>query len=100
MFCPSCGAQNIEDAKFCRGCGENISLVPQAMTGHLPETASDHENVVGVTWGADGRRHKHKDRVPRLDKAISNFVSGIGFILVAFSVFLFAPAGRIWWFWM
>ena len=25
---------------------------------------------------------------------------GIGFLLVALSVFVFAPAGRIWWFWM
>ncbi|HYJ46115.1 MAG TPA: zinc ribbon domain-containing protein [Pyrinomonadaceae bacterium] len=102
MYCPRCGAQNIEDAKFCRGCGADIALVPQAMTGHLPETGHASENVVGVVWDPTGRRRRHRDRdaAPRLDKAVTNVFMGIGFLLVAFSVFLFAPAGRIWWFWM
>jgi hypothetical protein len=25
---------------------------------------------------------------------------GVGFMLVSFACFFFAPAGRIWWFWM
>src|SRR3954471_8396866 len=100
MFCPKCGTQNIEDARFCRGCGADIALVPQAMTGHLPETNPGHENVVGLTWDAGGRRRGRKDGAPRLDKAVTNIFMGIGFVLVAFSVFIFAPAGRLWWFWM
>jgi len=100
MFCPKCGTQNIEDARFCRGCGADIALVPQAMTGHLPETSSDHENVVGVVWDAHGRRIRRRNGVPRLDKAVTNVFMGIGFLLVSFSVFMFAPAGRMWWFWM
>jgi zinc-ribbon domain len=101
MFCPKCGTQNIEDAKFCRGCGADIALVPQAMTGQLPQSSSDHENVVGVVWDASGRRRlRHRDGEPRLDKAITNLFMGIGFLLVSFSVFLFFPAGRMWWFWM
>src|SRR4051812_28444125 len=98
MFCPKCGTQNIEDAKFCRGCGADITLVPQAMTGHLPEAGSDHENVVGVVWDASGRRRRHRQRggEPRLDKAITNVFMGIGFLLVAFSALRFAPAGNIW----
>jgi len=100
MFCPKCGTQNIEDARFCRGCGADIALVPQAMTGHLPETNSDNENVVGVVWDAHGRRIRRRDGAPRLDKAITNFFVRIGFLLVACCVFVFAPAGRIWWFWM
>ncbi|HEX8887546.1 MAG TPA: zinc ribbon domain-containing protein [Pyrinomonadaceae bacterium] len=101
MFCPKCGTQNIEDAKFCRGCGADIALVPQAMTGHLPESSSDHENVIGVVWDASGRRRlRHKGEAPRLDKAVTNVFMGLGFLLVATCVFLFAPAGRMWWFWM
>ncbi|MGH9903752.1 MAG: zinc-ribbon domain-containing protein, partial [Pyrinomonadaceae bacterium] len=37
MFCPRCAAQNVDDASFCRACGTNISLVPQALTGRFSE---------------------------------------------------------------
>ncbi|MGH9956462.1 MAG: zinc-ribbon domain-containing protein, partial [Pyrinomonadaceae bacterium] len=33
MFCPKCAAQNLDGASYCRVCGANISLVPQAITG-------------------------------------------------------------------
>ena len=36
MYCPHCGAQNVQDAKFCRGCGEDLRLVSQAVTKSLP----------------------------------------------------------------
>lgn len=32
MFCPKCGAQNGEEASFCRSCGEDLSLVSQALS--------------------------------------------------------------------
>ncbi|MGI9105935.1 MAG: zinc-ribbon domain-containing protein, partial [Pyrinomonadaceae bacterium] len=38
MYCPKCGTQNVDDASFCRGCGANVSLIPQALDGRLPET--------------------------------------------------------------
>ena len=32
MYCPHCGAKNSEsDARFCRGCGEDLRLVSQAV---------------------------------------------------------------------
>ncbi|MDQ3817785.1 MAG: zinc ribbon domain-containing protein [Acidobacteriota bacterium] len=102
MYCPKCGTQNIEDAKFCRGCGADIALVPQALSGSLPDAHSDREIVAGVVFDPTGRhRNRRRDGgAPRLDKAITNFFMGVGFLFVAFSVFLFAPAGRLWWFWM
>src|SRR5215212_944674 len=36
MYCPHCGAQNAQSTKFCRGCGEDLRLVSQAVTKSLP----------------------------------------------------------------
>ncbi len=36
MYCPKCGAPNDDEVKFCRRCGENLSVVVQAMSKHLP----------------------------------------------------------------
>lgn len=37
MYCPNCAAQNdIQEVKFCRQCGENLTVVAQAMSKHLP----------------------------------------------------------------
>jgi hypothetical protein len=41
MFCPKCAAQNLDEAKFCRACGADISLVPQALTGQLARVEDD-----------------------------------------------------------
>ncbi len=93
MYCPNCGTQNIEGASFCRACGANLSLVPQALTGHLPESVAS-----GGEEG--GRKGKKQDKQPSIEKAITNIFLGIGFLFVSFAVMRFAPAGRIWWFWM
>lgn len=31
MFCPRCAAQNLDDAKFCRGCGTSLETVALAL---------------------------------------------------------------------
>jgi hypothetical protein len=36
MYCPHCGTLNAEETKFCRGCGEDLRLVSQAVTKSLP----------------------------------------------------------------
>src|SRR3954464_6246829 len=36
MFCPKCGTQNDHDMKFCRAWGENLTVISQAMSKHLP----------------------------------------------------------------
>jgi len=36
MFCPKCGIQNDDEPRFCRGCGENLKVISQAMSIRLP----------------------------------------------------------------
>ena len=91
MFCPKCATQNIEGASYCRSCGANISLVPQALTGQLP-SQTDHN------LGRYTRRTFR--RQPTAEHGIAQIISGLGFLAVALCVAAFAPAGRIWWFWM
>lgn len=89
MYCPTCATQNADGTKFCRSCGTNLSLVPQAITGRLPEARR-------------GRKKKDfEDGGPaNLGNGITKLFMGLGFVLVAAGAFFFAPAGHIWWFWL
>lgn len=91
MFCPKCATQNLEGASFCRSCGANISLVPQALTGELARTAP--EEIV-----TEGRRGRKRAREVTLDKSFKNIFMGIAFLLVAIA--LSRSTGQGWWFWM
>jgi hypothetical protein len=97
MFCPKCATQNGDDAKFCRSCGTDISLVPQAVTGQLAARLSEADNSF------HGRRRSRRERhygPPSIERAVKNLFMGVAFIFVAFAVRTWAPAGNIWWFWM
>lgn len=97
MFCPKCATQNLEDAKFCRSCGTDISLVPQAMTGQLAARLSAEDDKL---HGRRRSRREHRDGPPSIERAVRNLFMGVAFIFVAFAVKTWAPAGHIWWFWM
>ena len=86
MYCPNCAAP-IEGVKFCRGCGTNVALVPQAMSGELAE----------LTEGSSRLRHRG---IASVERAASTFFSGVGFVLVALAIAEFMPGGASWWFWM
>jgi len=92
MFCPKCASQNLEGASFCRVCGANISLVPQALNGQLPVATGETDAGCGV--GVRRRRGKE----PTIDQAVRHVFMGIAFLLVA--VALSFSIGRGWWFWM
>src|SRR5262249_22084007 len=57
-------------------------------------------------WGGrdEGRRRhrsqRDKEGPPNLGRGISNSFFGLGFVFVSLACYFFAPAGRIWWFWM
>ncbi|HWQ31253.1 MAG TPA: zinc ribbon domain-containing protein [Blastocatellia bacterium] len=99
MFCPRCAAP-IEGTKFCRSCGANVSLVPQALSGNLPVQHPVNQEPEGFEYGRHGRRRRHRDHAPSLASGIQRTFMGIGFVLVALGALVFAPAGRLWWFWL
>jgi len=92
MFCPKCAAQNLDGASYCRVCGANISLVPQALTGQLP-----YANEGGLSRAERRARRRHRE--VGLDTAFKNAFMGIAFLLIAI-VLLFSRMGTGWWFWM
>ena len=89
MFCPKCATQNADGASFCRGCGANISLVPQALTGQIAPAEEEapvlHER---------GRRRRQLT----LDNAFKNIFLGVAFLII--SIVLSRTIGQVWWFWM
>lgn len=90
MFCPKCATQNLDGASFCRSCGANISLIPTALQGQLPEPAEPYY---------EGRRDRKHRKEPRLEHAFKNVFMGIAFLFVAMAL-SFSMMGRGWWFWM
>jgi hypothetical protein len=100
MYCPKCGAQNIEDAQYCRGCGENISLVSQAMTGHLPEKRTVGYDAAGKPYDETGRRIHREKGPPRLDKAIKSGFMGLAFLIIAFILAFTGDRRHDYWYWL
>ena len=93
MYCPKCAAQNVDDVKFCRVCGTNLSLVPQALTGQLPEAPADHRH------GRQRGRDREHGGPPNIGHGITKAFVGLGFLMVALALSV-SPAGRFWWYWM
>lgn len=89
MFCPKCATQNVDGASFCRSCGANIGLVPQALTGQLPTAPeSDRHEYL--------RSRRARRGPPSLEKGIASVFMGIGFIIAAIAVMLKFPGGFTW----
>ena len=90
MFCPKCATKNLDGASFCRTCGANISLVPQALTGQLAQPPVEEE----VYEGRRGKRAKELT----LDRAFKHIFMGFAFFIIAIA--LSRTIGQVWWFWM
>ena len=108
MFCPKCAAHNIDDAKYCRVCGADISLLQQVMSGQLnTELESADEPAVDKRSSRRKRKEKEKekedkekDKPPTFEKAFENIGVGIAFLATSIMIAIFMPGGRMWWFWM
>lgn len=92
MFCPNCATQNLDGASFCRGCGANISLVPQALTGQPMVQQPDADF-------SEGRRRRRHGRELSLEQSFKNFFLGVAFLIIAIALSRTAM-GFTWWFWM
>ncbi|HVF57151.1 MAG TPA: zinc-ribbon domain-containing protein [Pyrinomonadaceae bacterium] len=98
MFCPKCATQNADDAKFCRACGADISLVPQALNGQIAErpVAADETHL-------DGRAHlrrQERGEGTSVERAVSNIAIGIAFLIIFLGGLLFFQRGFMAWVWM
>ena len=94
MFCPKCATQNLDGASYCRACGANISLIPQALSGQLPTAPADDP------WtGRHGRRQRRLEEAS-LERAIKGLMLGVAFAVISVLVALFSPGGETWWFWL
>ncbi|HZG51923.1 MAG TPA: zinc ribbon domain-containing protein [Pyrinomonadaceae bacterium] len=88
MYCPRCAAQNLDDAKFCRACGADIRLVPQALQGTLP-AASARPNEAAT-------RDKKKPRPPATeDEALKSLFTGFALFII-FLIGIFVFRGAFW----
>lgn len=86
MYCPNCSGQNSDDAKFCRVCGSDLSLIVQAMTGKLSSAKTDSIRK---------RRDRDAEAQPshKLQKSIVSGFMGLGFVAVGLSLMMY----REWW---
>lgn len=96
MFCPKCATQNLGDAKFCRSCGADISLVPQAMSGQLAARLSAADDARA---SRHARRGRHEEP-PTIERAVRHLFMGLAFLFIAFAIKTWMPGGHVWWFWM
>lgn len=94
MFCPKCATPNTDGASFCRSCGANISLVPQALTGQLVRPSEQTDLADESACAVPGRRK----RPLTLDSAFRSMFMGLAFLLIAIALSRSIGAG--WWFWM
>jgi zinc-ribbon domain len=96
MFCPRCATQNVDGASYCRACGANISLIPQALTGQLPQPLMDES----LAEDRHGRRRRRRPRPEAtIESALVNAFMGVAFLAVSISL-AFSAVGRFWWFWL
>ncbi|MBD0326559.1 MAG: zinc ribbon domain-containing protein, partial [Pyrinomonadaceae bacterium] len=97
MFCPRCAAHNIDDARYCRVCGADISLLPQMLSGQFTaDLASTDEAAVEETGKQRKGKKKHKEKkTPTLEDAFSNIGVGLAFLIISVMVALYMPGGKV-----
>jgi hypothetical protein len=99
VFCPRCGAKNVDDAKYCRACGADISLVPQALTRSLPEGAFGLLDVEEEERKGHKRRKRKSKEPPTLEKGLSKCMEGVAYLIIFLTGFFYFWGGILIWIW-
>jgi len=92
MFCPKCATQNLDGASFCRSCGANISLVPQALSGQLVQQPPPQQ-----PWVEEGGYRTRRRKELTLEEPFKKFFMGVAFLIISI---VLSRTGQGWWFWM
>ncbi|HYG08947.1 MAG TPA: zinc-ribbon domain-containing protein [Pyrinomonadaceae bacterium] len=91
MYCPRCAVHNLDDAKFCRACGADISFVRQALEGKLRAAALDRPAT-----GEAAKQEEKKKRAPAtVDEGLKNIFTGVGLFII-FLIGIFVFRGAFW----
>lgn len=77
MFCPTCGAHQSGDRKFCTSCGQNLLLVSQALGGQLP-FVPPHQRTV-----------EERNRQQDIAKGVKLTIIGGAFLAIQIFGFIF-----------
>ena len=75
MYCPKCGSQAADETKYCRACGQSLTMVSRAMMKSLPVDSDDQQ---------------------KLEKAITNISLGAGFLIISIVIATLAPPPVNW----
>ena len=81
MFCPGCAAENGDNSRFCRRCGIDISLVPQALSHALPD----------VSQREDGA----SQYAVKIESSLKKSFIGLFFLLI--SITMLVSRNHEWW---
>ncbi len=93
MFCPRCGVDNQDDAKYCRACGADIHLVSQALAGLLPADAAQ-------AGGKPEKKSKKKDDEGKLlEKGMENVFVGLAFLVIFLGGLFYLRGAFFFWVW-
>ena len=49
-YCPACGVELIDDAKFCKNCGSSVSAVPRGPTIERPAGEKSHTAAIVIGY--------------------------------------------------
>jgi len=93
MFCPKCAAQNVDGASYCRVCGANISLIPQALSGELPKPQAD--DFIGYSR----RSRRLRSDETSIEGAVRKIFMGFAFACISL-VLMFSRSGMGWAIWL
>ncbi len=101
MFCPRCGVNNLDDARFRRACGADISLVPQALNRQLPAGAFDVLEVEEQEKGSGKKERKYKFKEPpTLEQGLQNIFASVALFVIFYVAFFYYGGSFYIWGWL